>query len=143
MASRRAENMRRFHDERGEAADCAAYGGHVEPEMIPLKEIAMDPLARELVRSEQSRPYIEYFMKDYSNDAAGVEAALQVLRDLPLEKRYTWRIFSALKWGLADFDDECAKLDLPHMPETTKAEMVKELQIRFLQLEMLLKVFTQ
>ena len=87
--------------------------------MIPLKEIAIDPLAQELVRSEQARPYTNYFMKAYSNDAAGIESALQVLRDLPLEKRYTWRVFSALKWALADFDDECVRLDLPHIPETT------------------------
>ena len=113
----------------------------MEPEKIPVNEIAIDPLAQELVRSEQARPYTDYFMKSYSNDAAGTEAALEVLRDLPLEKRHTWRVFSALKWGLADFDDECVKLDLPHISETTRAEMVKELQIRFLQLEMLLKVF--
>ena len=115
----------------------------MEPEMIPLKEIAIDPLAQELVRSEQARPYTNYFMKAYSNDAVGIESALQVLRDLPLGKRYTWRVFSALKWAFADFDDECIKLDLPNMPETTRAEMLKELRIRFLQLEMLLKVFTQ
>src|SRR5208283_5150584 len=115
----------------------------MEPEMIPVKEIAIDPLAQELVRSEQARPYTNYFMKAYSNDAAGIEIALQVLRDLPLEKRYTWRVFSALKWAFANFDDECVKLDLPHIPETKRAEMLKELRIRLLQLEMLLKVFDQ
>ena len=69
------------------------------------------------------------------------ESALQVLQDLPLERRYTWRVFSALKWAFADFDDECVKLDLPYIPETTRTEMVKELQIRSLQVEMLLKAF--
>jgi hypothetical protein len=78
-------------------------------------------------------------MKAYSEDAAGVESALQVLRDLPPEKRYTWRVFSALKWAFADFDDECVKLDPPHIPEATRTEMVKELHIRFHQLEMLSK----
>ncbi len=82
-------------------------------------------------------------MKAYSNDAAGVESALHVLRDLPLEKRYTWRVFSVLKWALADFDDECLKLDLPYIPETKRAEMLKELQIRLLQFEMLVKVFKE
>jgi len=115
----------------------------MEPEGIPLNAIKIDPVAQELVRSEQSRPYTGYWMKAYTNDADGVERALQVLRDLPLEKRYTWRVISALKWGFADFDDECVKLDLPHIPETTRAEMAKELQIRFLQLQMLLKVFKE
>lgn len=115
----------------------------MEPEKIPVSEIAIDPLAQELVRSEQSRPYTDYFTKAYSNDAAGVESTLRTLRDLPLEKRYTWRVFSALKWAFADFDDECVKLDLPHIREKTRTEIVKELQIRFLQLEMLLKVFKE
>jgi hypothetical protein len=115
----------------------------MEPEIIPLKEIAIDPLARELVRSEQSRPYMDYWLKVYSDDRAGIESALQVLRDVPLDKRYTWRVFSALKWAFADFDDECVKLDLPHIPEIKRTEMVKELQVRFLQMEMLLKVFKE
>ena len=115
----------------------------MEPEMIPLKEIAIDPLAQELVRSEQARPYTDYLMKAYTNDAGGVESALQVLRDLPLEKRYTWRVFSALKWALADFDDECVRLDLPNIPEIKRTEMVRELGIRLQQLAMLLKVFKE
>jgi len=135
-------DMRRFTNVRDEIPACDAQGRkNMEPEMIPLNEIKIDPLAQELVRSEQARPYTDYFMKSYSNDAAGVESALQVLRDLPLEKRYTWRVFSALKWAFADFDDECIRLDLPHIPESERTEMVKELQIRFLQMEMLLKVF--
>jgi hypothetical protein len=116
---------------------------NMEPEIIPLKEIKVDPLAEELVRSEQFRPYLDYWMNAYNNDAAGLENALEVLEDLPLEKRYTWRVFSALKWALTDFDDECVKLDLPHIPEAKRAEMLKEFRIRFLQLEMLLKVFKQ
>ncbi len=115
----------------------------MEPEMILLKEIAIDPLAQELARSEQSRPYIDYFMKDCSNDGAGIKNALRVLRDLPLEKRYTWRVLSALKWAFADFDDECVRLDLPHIPEAKRTEMVKELEIRLQQMAMLLKVFKE
>jgi len=38
----------------------------MEPEVIPLKEIRIDLLAQELVRSEQSRPYVDYWMKAYS-----------------------------------------------------------------------------
>jgi hypothetical protein len=52
-------------------------------------------------------------------------------------------VFSALKWALADFDDEGVKLDLPYIPETTRAEMVRELEIRLQQLVMLLKVFKE
>lgn len=94
-------------------------------EKVPLHEIKIDPLARELATSEDAQPYLDYFMKAYSNNAAGIEAALQTLSKLPLEKRYTWRVFSALKWAFADFDDECVKLDLPCIPELQRAEMAR------------------
>jgi hypothetical protein len=106
-----------------------------------LKDIKIDPLAEELASAKEAQPYIDYFMKAYRNDAAGAEAALKVLRDLPLEQRYTWRVFSALKWAFADFDDECVKLDLPYLPESKRSEIVKELELRFRQLQMLLRVF--
>jgi hypothetical protein len=46
---------------------------------------------------------------------------------------------SALKWAFADFEDEYVALDLPHIPEPTRSEMTKELERRFLQLQMLLQ----
>jgi hypothetical protein len=58
-----------------------------------------------------------------------------------LEKRYTWRVFSALKWAFADFEDEYVKLDLPHIPEPTRLEMTKELELRFQQLQMFVADF--
>jgi hypothetical protein len=60
---------------------------------------------------------------------------------LPLEKRYTWRVFSALKWAFADFEDEYVALDLPHIPVPTRLEMTKELGLRFQQLQILLQTF--
>jgi hypothetical protein len=112
----------------------------MEQKRVSLKDIKIDPLAKELASSEEARPYIDYFVKAYRNDAAGVEATLKVLRDLPLEQRYTWRVFSALKWAFADFDDECIRLDLPYIPDPKRSEIVKELQLRFQQFQMLLRV---
>jgi hypothetical protein len=113
----------------------------LETHKISLEEIKVDALAHELGTSEGTKPYLDCLIKAYSNDAAGLEAALQVIRDLPLEKRYTWRVFSALKWAFADFEDEYVALDLPHIPEPTRSEMTKELELRFLQLRMLLQTF--
>ena len=45
------------------------------------------------------------------------------------------------KWAFADFEDEYAALDLPHIPEPTRSEMTKELERRFQQLQMLLQAF--
>jgi len=113
----------------------------MEMHKVPLKEIKIEPLAHELATSQETQPYLDCFKKAYSNNAAGLEAALQVVGDLPLEKRYTWRVFSALKWAFADFEDEYVRLDLPHISEPKRSEMAKELELRFLQLEMLLQAF--
>jgi hypothetical protein len=107
---------------------------------VALKDIKTDQLAHELATSEDTRPYFDCLIKACSKNA-GLEAALQVVRDLPLEERYTWRVFSALKWAFADFEDEYVKLDLPYIPEPTRLEMTKELERRFLQLQILLQTF--
>jgi hypothetical protein len=113
----------------------------MEMHNVSLRGINTDPLARELATSERTQPYLDCLIKAYRHNAAGLEAALQVVRDLPLEKRYTWRVFSALKWAFADFEDEYVGLDLPHIPEPTRSEMTKELELRFQQLQMLLQAF--
>jgi hypothetical protein len=113
----------------------------MEMHNVPLRGIKVDPLAHELATSEGTRPYLDCLIKAHRNNAAGLEGALQVIRDLPLQKRYAWRVFSALKWAFADFEDEYVALDLPHIPEPTRSEMTKELELRFQQLQMLLRVF--
>jgi hypothetical protein len=83
-------------------------------------------------------------IRAYRDNAVGLEAALGVIRHLPLEKRYTWRVvrvFSALKWAFADFEDEYVGLDLSHIPEPTRSEMTKELELRLHQFRMLLEAF--
>jgi hypothetical protein len=113
----------------------------MEMHNISLRSIKVDPLAHELATSEGTRPYLNCVISAYRNNAVGLDAALQVIRDLPLEKRYTWRVFSALKWAFADFEDEYVALDLPHIPEPTRSEMTKELELRLQQLRMLLQTF--
>ena len=113
----------------------------MEPQKVSLKDVRTDPLAHELATSEGMQPYLDCLIEAYRNNGAGLEAALHVIRDLPLEKRYTWRVFSALKWAFADFEDEYVALDLPHIPEPTRSEMTKELELRFQQLQMLLQTF--
>ena len=113
----------------------------METHKVSLKDIRTDPLAHELTTSEGMQSYLDCLIKAYRNNGAGLEAALEVIRDLPLEKRYTWRVFSALKWAFADFEDEYVTLDLPHIPEPTRSEMAKELELRLRQLRMLLETF--
>ena len=94
----------------------------MEMHSVRLRGVKVDPLAHELATSEGNRPYLDCLIKAYRNNGVGPEAALQVVQDLPLEKRYTWRVFSALKWAFADFEDEYVALDLPHIPEPRRTE---------------------
>jgi hypothetical protein len=57
----------------------------MEMRNVPLRGIKVDPLAHELATSEGNRPYLDCVVKAYRNNAVGLEAALQVVRDLPLE----------------------------------------------------------
>ena len=64
---------------------------------LSLRGIKVDPLAHELATSEDMRPYFDCLQKAYRDNAVGLEAALQVIRDLPLEKKaiYVAGIFRA------------------------------------------------
>jgi hypothetical protein len=67
----------------------------METHRISIGDIKVDSLAHELATSEATQPYLDCAIEAYRNDAVAFESALEVVRDLPLEKRYTWRVFSA------------------------------------------------
>jgi hypothetical protein len=105
---------------------------------MKFKDIKTDPIGDALARSEESRPYVNYYDAVLMSGQTARDEALKVIRELPLEKRYIWRVLSALKWGLADFDSENLKLDLPYLSPAERSEMLGELQIRAQQLSILI-----
>lgn len=56
----------------------------MEMHNVSIRGIGVDPLAHELATSEGTRPYLDCLIKAYRNNGAGLEDALQVVRDLPL-----------------------------------------------------------
>jgi hypothetical protein len=60
-------------------------------------------------------------------------AALEALSTLPLEKRYVWRVASALKWAFADFDTVTVKADRETTPPEHRQQLVDLLKHRPLQ----------
>jgi hypothetical protein len=44
-------------------------------------------------------------------NAQAIEPHLKEIAALPLEKRYVWRVASALKWGFADFESVNVEVD--------------------------------
>jgi hypothetical protein len=70
-------------------------------ERIPIKELRREEGAQELGSSPEMEPYLRFAMAlmQHHDPTPGLEA----IRQLAVEKRYVWRVASALKWGFADF----------------------------------------
>jgi len=97
-------------------------------------DLKADALAVDLAGSAAMRPYMNYYEAVVRNDDQAAEEAAQQIKHLPLEQRYIWRIMSALKWGLSDFDSKTVKLDLPYLSDEERHEMVQNLEVCLTQL---------
>ena len=79
------------------------------PKSIPLRNLRSEDGAHELATSESMRSYLELVKAGLQNKS--IASHIEEIAALPLEKRYTWRIASALKWGFADFDNVYVSVD--------------------------------
>jgi hypothetical protein len=59
---------------------------------------------------------------------------------LPLEKRYVWRLASALKWGLADCESLSVQADKQTLTPEGFAKVTGLLKFRPMQLALVLKI---
>ena len=64
-------------------------------ERIPIKDIRQEEGAHELASSPDMKPYLEFIKAVMQDHDPSPE--LEAIRHLPLERRYIWRIASALK----------------------------------------------
>jgi hypothetical protein len=58
---------------------------------------------------------------------------VEEIAQLPLEKRYIWRIASALKWGFADFDSVYVPVDRETLSAEDLGKVIELLRLRPLQ----------
>jgi hypothetical protein len=103
-----------------------------------VADLRVDEGSKELVESPDVQPYIKAMMA--MQRGTPQEQALAEISQLPLEKRYLWRVVSALKWAFADDDSESVQLDLDTLTEGDRSKVVKLLRLRPLQFCHLLKV---
>jgi hypothetical protein len=101
---------------------------------IKIKDLKVTPLGEELVNSEAMRPYLSYAIAELTVSAQAMQDSGAIIKNLPLEQRYIWRVLRALESGFADFDSYSIKLDLPHLDDVLKREMIEELTLRLQQL---------
>src|SRR6202162_6127839 len=90
-------------------------------EHTPIKDIVSEDGAHELATSETMQPYLRLLMAEMQDH--DITPHVEEIAQLPLEKRYIWRIASALKWGFADFDSVYVSVDR----ETLSEEDLKKL----------------
>src|SRR6266566_3604654 len=76
---------------------------------LPIRDLKMEPEAEDLLESAAMEPYMNLALAMMGGKDTG--AAIEELTALPLEKRYVWRVASALKWAFADFDTVTVEAD--------------------------------
>lgn len=104
---------------------------------IPIKDVRQEEGASELASSPDMEPYLEYIIA--SMQGADVQPHMETLSKLPLEKRYVWRVASAMKWGFADFDSEPVAADRDTLTPEDFAKVMELLKFRPIQFCMFLK----
>jgi hypothetical protein len=98
---------------------------------VPIKDLVSEEGANDLANSPDMEPYLRLAM----SVLGGVDPAanLKEIAQLPLEKRYIWRVASALKWGFADFDDMSVRADRDTLPAQDLAKAMDLLRLRPMQ----------
>ena len=102
-----------------------------EPESIPISSIRVEDGAKELVRSEKMKPYLELLKAQIGGQDTG--RFVDALAAVPLEGRYAWRVMSALKWAFCDLETENLIADLETLSAADVKKLIQPLQMRTLQ----------
>jgi hypothetical protein len=104
---------------------------------VPTNQLHQEEGAHELATSPDMEPYLDFIkavMQDHDPSPQ-----LEAIRKLPLEKRYIWRVASALKWGFADCDDLSAEADRRTLTQADMSKVMELLRFRPVQFCIILK----
>jgi hypothetical protein len=105
--------------------------------VVELASIKMEDGAKELMSAPEIQPYLRYIEAAMAEKDLG--PSLREIADLPLEKRYVWRVASALKWGFADFEDWSVAVDRKTLKPEDAEKVMRLLKLRPIQFCMFLK----
>jgi hypothetical protein len=108
-----------------------------KPKSIPIKNLVSEDGAHELATSPDMQPYLRLIKAGLQNQ--DITPDVEEIAQLPLEKRYVWRIASALKWAFADFDDVNVVVDRQTLSQSDLAKVLELLSRRPSQFCMFLK----
>jgi hypothetical protein len=105
--------------------------------IVEASSLKMEDGAKELLNSPEMQPYSRYI--EAAMFGGDVGPSMRDIADLPLEKRYVWRVASALKWGFADFEDWNVAVDRKTLQTEDLETLMKLLRFRPIQFCLFLK----
>jgi len=104
---------------------------------IPIHQLHQEHGAHELAASLDMEPYPNFAAAlMHGHDP---EPELEAIRQLPIEKRYVWRVASALKWAFADLDDLNVDADKLTLTPEDFAKVTDLLKLRPMQFCLFMK----
>jgi len=98
---------------------------------VPIGDLKIDPTAEDLIDSPAMEPYMKLAIAVMGH--TDPNPAVAEITALPLEKRYTWRVASALKWAFADFENLNVVADRRTLSQGDLDTLVDLLRVRPLQ----------
>jgi hypothetical protein len=104
---------------------------------IPINQIRQEEGSHELATSPDMEPYLRLIIAEMRD--ADSTAELETLRQLSLEKRYVWRVATALKWAFGDLDSVNSDADKQTLSPEDFAKVMDLLQLRPMQFCIFLK----
>src|ERR1700691_4797834 len=108
-----------------------------KPKLIPIKDLVSEDGAHELATSLDMQPYLRLIKAGLQNH--DLKPHIKEISELPLEKRYVWRVASALKWAFADLETVSVAVDPQTLSQEDLDKVVELLRLRPMQLRMFLK----
>jgi hypothetical protein len=104
---------------------------------LPIKNIVSEDGAHELATSPDMQPYLRLITAGLQDK--DTTPHVEEIAALPLEKRYIWRIASALKWAFADLETVSVAVDLETLSPEDLGKVVELLRLRPFQFCIFLK----
>jgi hypothetical protein len=108
-----------------------------KPNAIPIRDIASEDGAHELATSADMQPYLRLIKAGMQD--RDTTPHLEEIADLPLEKRYVWRVASALKWAFADLESVNINVDRQTLSSEDLGRVIELLRLRPVQFCIFLK----
>jgi hypothetical protein len=108
-----------------------------KPKSIPIKDLISEDGAHELATSPDMQPYIRLMMAGMQDQ--DTTPHVEEIAALPLEKRYVWRVASALKWAFADLETVSIAVDRQALSQEDLGKVVDLLRLRPIQFCIFLK----